>query len=284
MLNYTVKSGDTLSKIARRFNVGLDAIVVLNNIRNPDNIRVGMGLKIPESTTDEMDAAPPRLPAPQPAGAEASEPAINRKKFVLSVKEYIPNIVEKDLIVLHFTAGQSAKSAFITWAQNPIRVATSYLVDPDGSIYELFDPAQWAFHLGIKGTNGRHDKRSIGVEIANVGPLKPAPNNANQLNWWPNDWGTRWCRRDEVSKYTEASYRGIDFFATFPNDQIDATGALVRHLCERFNIPKKIPGGLRRTAFELPHFSKFKGVASHQNFRKDKWDVGPAFDWDRLGM
>ena len=163
-------------------------------------------------------------------------------------------------------------------------MATSYLVDPDGSIYELFDPAHWAFHLGIKGSNGRHDKRSIGIEIANVGPLKPAHNNPERLNWWPKDWGTRWCGRDESSKYVEAPYRGIDFFAAVPDAQLNMVAGLVLYLCERFDIPKRIPPSARRTECNLSHFSKFKGVAAHQNFRKDKWDVGPAFDWARLGF
>ena len=49
MLAYKVKSGDTLSKISRRFNVSLDAIVQLNGIRNPDRMRVGQILQIPEN-------------------------------------------------------------------------------------------------------------------------------------------------------------------------------------------------------------------------------------------
>lgn len=284
MLEYKVRSGDTLSKIAKRFNVGLDAIVRFNGIRNPDRIRVGQKLKIPEATTDAMDAVVPPVAPPPPLPDDLDGPPVNRTKFVLAPKEYIGEVEEKDLIVLHFTAGTSARSAFETWKNNPVRVATCYTVDPDGSIYELFDPAHWAFHLGIKGSNGKHDKRSIGIEMANVGPLKIDQNKPDQLNWWPNDWGTRWCQRDETSKYVQAAYRGIDFFAAFPDEQLDAVGQLVRHLCERFEIPRKLPAKTRRDEFDMTRFNKFKGVASHQNCRKDKWDVGPAFDWDRLGL
>jgi len=28
----------------------------------------------------------------------------------------------------------------------------------------------------------------------------------------------------------------------------------------------------------------YTGVSSHANFRQDKWDIGPAFPWDRLGL
>lgn len=34
-----------------------------------------------------------------------------------------------------------------------------------------------------------------------------------------------------------------------------------------------------------PHtFEGYQGLATHANFRSDKWDIGPAFDWDRLGL
>jgi len=38
---YTVKSGDTLSKIARKFGTTVDNLVALNGIANPDQIAAG---------------------------------------------------------------------------------------------------------------------------------------------------------------------------------------------------------------------------------------------------
>jgi len=280
---YKVRSGDTLFKIARRFGVPLDAIIELNRIRDPDRIAAGRVLDIPENSTDLMTPAPVPVEPPPEAPDLSSQPAINRTRFQLPAKEYLPEVQPKDLIVLHFTAGRSARSAFDTWAGHPARIATAYVVDPDGSIYELFDPAHWAFHLGVKGTS-RHDRRSIGVEIANVGPLKPDPNDPDRLNWWPNDWGARWCRRDEHDKYIEAPFRTIRFFASMPAVQQDAVAQLVSYLRERFEIPGKLPAASKRVAYDRAYFSKFQGVAAHHNFRKDKWDVGPAFDWERLGI
>jgi stage VI sporulation protein D len=46
---YTVQSGDTLSKIAKRFGVTVDAIVKANNIANPNLIKAGQVLKIPKN-------------------------------------------------------------------------------------------------------------------------------------------------------------------------------------------------------------------------------------------
>ncbi len=44
---YQVKSGDTLSYIAEKFNVTLEALAAYNNIENTDNIQVGAILRIP---------------------------------------------------------------------------------------------------------------------------------------------------------------------------------------------------------------------------------------------
>jgi hypothetical protein len=58
----------------------------------------------------------------------------------------------------------------------------------------------------------------------------------------------------------------------------------VGYVCERFGIRKTIPPQSRRREYDLDYFGRYRGVAAHQNFRRDKWDVGPAFDWDRLGL
>lgn len=44
---YKVRSGDTLSSIARRFDTTVRALVRLNDIENPNKIRAGQRLKVP---------------------------------------------------------------------------------------------------------------------------------------------------------------------------------------------------------------------------------------------
>lgn len=46
---YVVKSGDSVWELSRRFDVPMDVIVAVNNLSNPERIRVGQKLQIPVS-------------------------------------------------------------------------------------------------------------------------------------------------------------------------------------------------------------------------------------------
>lgn len=49
---YTVKSGDTLWKIANKYGTSVSALVSLNGIKDPDKIKTGQRIQIPAKTTD----------------------------------------------------------------------------------------------------------------------------------------------------------------------------------------------------------------------------------------
>ena len=46
LTNYTVRAGDTLSRIAARYNTTVSELVRLNDIKNPDLIYVGEVLRV----------------------------------------------------------------------------------------------------------------------------------------------------------------------------------------------------------------------------------------------
>jgi N-acetyl-anhydromuramyl-L-alanine amidase AmpD len=282
MPEYIVQPGNSLSGIAKKFGIPLGALIAASQIIDPNRLKVGQKLLIPSVTTDEASLTT-RLPVSAPAPAAV---AINRTKFSLAAGQFFPEKFPKDLIVLHFTAGQSARSAYDSWSSTPLQVATSYLVDVDGSIYECFPPRAWAYHLGVTGAasaNWKHDKRSIGIEIANPGPLVIDKTNPQQLNWWPGEFTAKWCTLAETTKYVASPYRGYSYYAAFPTVQSDAVVALVDHLCAAFSIPNALAPVVIRSAFDMTFFNTFKGIATHQNFRKDKTDIGPAFPLARLG-
>ena len=60
MFMYTVKSGDTLYKIARKYNTTVDKIISLNYLKNT-NLSVGQVLRIPEMYTKEEDMIMPQF-------------------------------------------------------------------------------------------------------------------------------------------------------------------------------------------------------------------------------
>jgi len=71
-------------------------------------------------------------------------------------------------------------------------------------------------------------------------------------------------------------------WATYTDAQYETLGRFLPVLCADHGIPPTLPEPRLRGEANLAHFSGFRGIAAHQNFRSDKFDVGPAFDWDRL--
>lgn len=208
---------------------------------------------------------------------------ITDSKYRLSDKCYFKEKQEKDLIVLHFTAGGTAKTAVDWWEKQANKVSTAYLLDLDGTIYEVFDPSNWAYHLGIKGADGGHlnDKRSIGIEICNIGPLKL---NGDKLCSWPNNFANKYCDLKDDRAYVKSSFRGFDYYASFTEQQKVGIGVLVDDLCNRFNI-KKVIATDKLDEFDVPFFSKWKGICTHANFRPDKFDISwNVFDKSWLGL
>ncbi len=63
---YTVQRGDTLSRIAVRYNTTVAQLAALNNISNPNLIYGGQVLKVPCSSSDPQPPQPPQPPPPSP--------------------------------------------------------------------------------------------------------------------------------------------------------------------------------------------------------------------------
>lgn len=205
----------------------------------------------------------------------------------LAPGQYINERTKKEAVGLHFTAGANADSAIRTFAQDPRRVATAYVVDTDGRIFELFDPHLWAYSFGVKGGAASViEKRTVAIEIANWGPLR---RSGDQLYCWPpadkqgrETYSRRYCRIDETDRFVTATYRGTRYFAAYPEAQIVAVHRLVAHLCREFDIPAVVPSPEMRGTADVAFFARWRGVFGHQNVRADKVDPGPALDWDRL--
>ena len=73
MSTYRIRSGDTLSGIARRHNTTVDALARANNIENPDQIRRGQRLQIPDGFDGPSSVQRPR--ARRASGEDTFTPA-----------------------------------------------------------------------------------------------------------------------------------------------------------------------------------------------------------------
>ena len=106
-----------------------------------------------------------------------------------------------DMLVLHYTGMQSAQAAIERLRDPAARVSSHYIVEEDGTVWQLVDEAHRAFHAGVSFWRGHSalNERSIGVEIVNPG----------------HEWGYR----------------------RFPDAQMDAVLALCRGIIARHPIP-----------------------------------------------
>ena len=94
-MTYSVKSGDSLSRIASQYGTSVQAIMGLNpSITNPNLIRVGQTINVPGSsslTLSSSQSAPMQAPASSgyPVSAVSTEPSMLQKlmqnKMVLYV-------------------------------------------------------------------------------------------------------------------------------------------------------------------------------------------------------
>lgn len=197
------------------------------------------------------------------------EPVINRN-HQLPAGQYFTTKHKKTQLFIHFTAGgPQAENVMAGWASNDERIGCSYVIDRDGEILQAFDPDYWAFHLGIKGTNGKLDKISVGIEICAWGPLtKKGDKYYNYLN--------REVPSDEVYEL-ESPHRGYKYYHAYSEAQIKALESLIPYISNKYNIPTN------NSTFDDDWFefnvdiikNSTPGIWTHTTVRKDKFDSYP---------
>jgi N-acetylmuramoyl-L-alanine amidase len=212
--------------------------------------------------------------------AKASPTYLGAKRLTHANNDwYYREESKKTKIVLHFTAGVLHGDIGELTCQH---VSVAYVVARDGTIYELFDPKYWSYHLGLGAVGGNKtgSKSSIGIEISNFGPLT-LDKEKGILKTWSDK---AYCSIDQVGSYVHfpEGFRGEHYFASFTNEQYRTLDSLITNLCRKNDILRKLPSKAERAeVFEKGSVPK-EGIWSHQNYRSDKLDVGPAFLWERI--
>ncbi len=113
-----------------------------------------------------------------------------------------PKGIRIDTIVLHYTDTESLEESLEYLTREEHQVSAHYLIDTDGSLYQLVDDKKRAWHAGISHWKGvdNINHNSIGIEIQNAG--------FKRGKWHP-----------------------------FPEKQIDILLKLLNHLIEKHDIP-----------------------------------------------
>jgi N-acetyl-anhydromuramyl-L-alanine amidase AmpD len=187
--------------------------------------------------------------------------------------QYYQDQLKKSQIYLHHTVGGSAKSTFEWWKKDPLHIGCAYIVDRDGTIFEVFEPNCWCHHLGLDHHENKSlNEHSIGIEIASEGALKMVSEKLFAFDG-------KMLVHDSFVKL-EQEWRGYQYFDAYEESQIASVIELVNYLCDRFGVPRELPAG-DKTRFDMSLIG-FSGVLSHCNVRSDKTDVHPMFPFNRL--
>ncbi len=82
-----------------------------------------------------------------------------------------------ELVVLHHTAMPSAEAALQRLSDPAAEVSAHYVIAEDGRVWRMVDEAARSWHAGAGCWRGEDDvnSRSIGIELANAGPLAGFP-------------------------------------------------------------------------------------------------------------
>lgn len=133
-INYTVKTGDTLYAIARRYNVSVNQLALANNIKNINLIRVGEVLVIPGISGGGTTNPPPTANTQYTVKAGDTLYAI-AKKYNLSVQQIVTanNIKNANLIF----PGQVLTIPGKTDGTPPKPITKYHTVRPGDTLYAI---------------------------------------------------------------------------------------------------------------------------------------------------
>lgn len=204
---------------------------------------------------------------------------------------YYPEKTPKEKIVLHFTAGKLPGDIKSLSMPNN-KVSTAFIVGRDGIIYKMFaSSSQWSYHLGrgAVGGNTHQSKLSVGIEISNWGPLIK---DGDVLRPWGYT-NVSYAKVSQKDAYIELDeeFRGTKYYANYTDKQYNGLVLLLKYLTAAYKIPRTfVDASTRYVPFaDTATARNFKGICSHVNYRGlnkigkyDKWDLGPAFDWDKV--
>ncbi|MEK6572602.1 MAG: N-acetylmuramoyl-L-alanine amidase, partial [Bacteroidota bacterium] len=194
--------------------------------------------------------------------------------------QYFPPGNSKSGIAVHHTVGGSVQSTFEYWKTTSDIVGTAYIIERDGTIFEVFDSTAWAWQFGLKWPQEEKiafEKRFIGIEIASEGGI-----TESNGKFYCFDRISDKTLKDPAGIFDYGQdYRGYRYFDKYEPAQVDSLVALIDDLCTRFGIERKVPPNF--LDFYGEQLKDFKGIIGHTMVRKDKSDPLPDANlWNRI--
>lgn len=195
----------------------------------------------------------------------------------LDNNQYYTRKYPKKSIWIHFTAGGNAEGAINWWNQTKAHVGTAYVMDrdEDATIYEVFDPKEYAYHLGIRGDDNFHEKHGIGIEIANRGPIWKEGEEFVSYPLFPNkNIGRRVMEAEDVVTL-DKPWRGHLYYHKVTKAQCKALKELILFLVKEFDIKVQDSSKGWNEYNEKVITEHLGGIWAHTTVRKDKMDMPP---------
>ena len=212
---------------------------------------------------------------------ETEEGLIIHKHF-LPPGEYKDGPVDKDYLFLHHTAGwHNPYNTIDHWGRDSRgAVATEFVLGGpsirgnddqfNGEVVQAFPDGGYGWHLGKNGSQYMH-VHSVGIEVNNFGYLKDGKTYAGQI------------ADDSQIVTLKEEFRGYRTWHKYSNKQIESLRKLILHIADRDNIDVRagLPALIKEKgakAFEFnadAYYGKVKGLWTHTNTRKDKFDMFP---------
>ena len=204
-------------------------------------------------------------------------------EYHLPKSEYLNGNYKNDYIILHHTAGgANPKSVVDYWSKDALgRVATEFVVGGqncntgntkyDGQIVRSFPEGCQGYHIGTSGSTYMNT-HSVGIEMCNFGYIDNGKTYTGAI-----------ANPEQIISLS-APYKGYLDWHKYSDEQIKAVRELLLYVSNRDNIDLheglykwiKAEGAIKAFDFHKDAYQgKVKGLLTHTNIRKDKFDCSP---------
>jgi len=192
---------------------------------------------------------------------------IDKEKYKLNESNYYDSVYKKTQIVIGHS-GRKEMRHFDSWLyrrNGQYKKTSAFSIDTEGNVYQHFDPKYYSDFLG-----NEQDKCNISITLVNQGWLK-----LNEMNVYVDWLGHIYSRSIEPF---EKNWRDYRYWAKYTEEQFSSLKNLIDHICEEFNIERKI---IDYNVYDS-EVDIFKGITFRSNYYADLTDVSPAFEIEKI--